>query len=411
MECVHCGRILPVRDGVLHVASREEDPAIDRERRAMLEIERTSTIDKPTDFSLPMLLSAQGPLRDAFLLLPYDNGSDYFRENEYFRNVGRCAEHFDFVMEAMGLPSGSRVLDVAADLTWSTARLARRGWRAVGIDINHHLCAAQVFREAGVDYAVVNVDMHAPAFADGVFDGITAFNALHHTHRLEELVANLTRSLRPGGRLGFVEPYWVFDHTRAEFGVSEIEAGINENVYRLEEWHRVFANAGLDMVRFVVARAFDAVYEKRDAGAPPRALSLDEARQDLFAAHYTVRFTAPACVPGAVRPGESLEIPITVHNRSVAGWASESQVPVVASYHLHRRSPSISGGGTLVTFDNVRTELPGRLDPGADVDVRLRVEAPLEPGDYLVEIDLVHEGMTWFAERGGTTAVVSMRVE
>ena len=40
----------------------------------------------------------------------------------------------------------------------------------------------------------------------------------------------------------------------------------------------------------------------------------------------------------------------------------------------------------------------------------LQVTAPDRPGDYELEVDLVHEGITWFADRGGKTATVALRV-
>ena len=263
LTCRVCGHVAPVRDGVLHLRSGDEDPAIERERRAVLELEAAAPPAKPTDFSMPRLLDAPGPLRTAFLSLPYDDGSAFFRESEYFRNVSQFAATFDAVLAWLALPPGSRLLDVGADLTWSTARLVGRGCRAVAIDINHHLAAARLFREQGLAFAAVNVDMHAPAFADGAFDGVTAFNALHHTHRLDALVANLSRVLRPGGRLGFIEPYWIDEQNRATFGVSQIEAGINENIYRLEEWHQTFVNHGLELVVAAAGPSFHGVYEKR----------------------------------------------------------------------------------------------------------------------------------------------------
>lgn len=244
---------------MVHLATGAEDAAIERERRAVWELEASTPATAPTDFSMTRLLGGPCPLRTAFLALPYDDGSAFFRDNEYFRNVSQFAATFDAVVDRLGLPAGSRILDVGADLTWSSGRLARRGWRPVAIDINHHLAAAQVFRDLGLSFPAVNADMHAPVFADGAFDGVTAFNALHHTHRLEPLVANLARVLRPGGRLGFIEPYWFHEQTRAGFGASQIEAGINENVYRLEEWHRALVGHGLEPVAWMAGASFHGV--------------------------------------------------------------------------------------------------------------------------------------------------------
>ena len=57
---------------------------------------------RPTDFSLASLLADRGPLLDAFASLPYDDGSPYFRENEYFQNVSRFADVFDYAVGQLG---------------------------------------------------------------------------------------------------------------------------------------------------------------------------------------------------------------------------------------------------------------------------------------------------------------------
>lgn len=408
VACRSCGRRLPIVDGVLHVTSGDEDPAIGKERAAVLDIDRAAVPSSATDFVFADLLQTDGPLRKAFVSLPYDDGSAFFRDNEYFRNVSGFADSFDFVVNRLELPAGSRVLDVGADLTWSTSRLAERGWRPVGIDINHHLVAAQVLRPLRGPYAVVTVDMHAPAFADGVFDAVTAFNALHHTHRIEALIGNLSRVLRPGGRLGFIEPYWVHEYTRDAFGVSQIEMGINENTHRLEEWHHILVNAGLEPIAFNAGTSFDALYEKRSAGAPRRLPTVAEAHADLFASYYRSEVTAAPVIAASVSRGSVIALPLVVHNRSIGGWCSESQLPVLASYHLYK--VEAAGGRRLERFDNVRTALPGTLESGATTEMPLRIDAPIEPGDYLLEVDLVHEGVSWFAERGGKTATIAMRV-
>jgi SAM-dependent methyltransferase len=404
--CRGCGHAVAVRDGIPHVRVGDEDIAITREREAVAQMEAAPLL-RPTDFSLASLLADRGALLDAFASLPYNDGSDFYRENEYFQNVSGFAGVFDYVLTQLGPSSGGRALDVGADLTWSTARLAARGWRAVGIDINQHLAASQALRRRGPAYAVVNMDMHLPAFREGVFDAITAFNALHHTHRLEALIGTLAASLRPGGRLAVVEPYWYVEAVRQAFGAAQIEAGINENVYRLEEWHRWFVQAGLELETFMISHSLNAVYVKRPAGERPRTLSLAAAEAELFARHYDVAFVAPAELPGTVPTGAVFDLPVTVVNRGQAGWATEGQVPVFASYHLYRRD---GGTRTVAAFDNQRTALGPYLPPGDRRLIRLRVTAPPTPGEYELEIDLVHEARCWFAEKGGTPATVRLHV-
>lgn len=394
LACEGCGHASALRGRVLYVSGPDEDAAVRREREAVLAIE---TGDVPDDvFTLEALLADRGPLRQAFVSLPYGDGTSTFERYEYFRNVRRFAPVFDYVVDRLGVPSGGRVLDVGADLTWSTSRLAARGWRPVGIDINHHLDAADVLRAHGPDYHVVNVDMHLPAFADGAFDGVTAFNALHHTHRLEPLLANLARVVRPGGRIGIVEPYWVFEANRAAFGCDQIEAGINENVYRLEEWHRWLVQAGFELVTYMISHSFNAVYERR---TPARRLSLDEARDELFRDHVAVMLAPPPGLPGAVPAGATIQVPVTIENRSArVGWSGEGQMPALVSYHMLRRGPG--GEETMVRFDHARTPLPGFVPPGGRTQVWVPVEVPDVPGDYVAAFDVVYEGQYWWADRG-----------
>ena len=391
---------------MVHIASADEDPAVKQEREAVQAIER-KPFTTETDFTLEDVVASTGELRDALLSLPYGNGSSYFQKPGYFVNVQGFARTFDFIAGRLGGPPGGRLLDIGADLTWSTARLAARGWRPVGTDINHHLPASAVFQRHGPAYAVANVDMHVPAFGDEVFDVVTAFNALHHTHRLPDLVANIARVLKPGGKLGFVEPYWYHEAVRDAFGRDEIDGGINENVHSLEEWHQTLVNAGLELVVFLISHSYNAIYRKQSVGAVRRTINIDEAREELFARHYYVRFLAPPVIPGLVPANQTIHVPVIVLNEAQAGWSSEGQIPVFLSYHLHR----VDGDGTtLVAFDNPRTPLPGYLEPASETEVILPIGTPAEPGEYVATVDLVHEARCWFFEKGGSTAGIRFRV-
>jgi len=403
--CRSCCASLPIHEGVVRIQSGTEDEAVGRERQAVLDIERTtSDVDS---FTLEELLADGGELREALLSLPYGNESWRFRREGYFTNVRKFAPEFDYVVRQLNLPVGASVLDVGADLTWSTARLAACGWRAVATDINHHLPAAAHFRRGGIAYATVNVDMHAPAFADGAFDAVTAFNALHHTHRLSDLTENLARVLRPGGKLAFVEPFCRSEQERQDFGRAQIDLGINENVHLLEEWHDAFARVGLQRQTCLLTTAFSGVYEKPLAGPRPPFSSLDAARDDFFSGFYDASMQAPASLPKPSPPGEILHVPVVVENRSDVAWSSLGSLPVFLSYHLHRLS---GGDSELVVFDNPRAALPGFVEPGRRVEVSLPIEVPQQPGDYVAVIDLVEESRTWFADQGTPTAAFRFQV-
>jgi hypothetical protein len=65
--------------------------------------------------------------------------------------------------------------------------------------------------------------------------------------------------------------------------------------------------------------------------------------------------------------------------------------------------------GNAKLEDN-RAVLSADLPPGGETQMTLIVNAPRTPGDYTLEIDMVHEGVTWFSERGARPLRLSVRV-
>jgi hypothetical protein len=68
-------------------------------------------------------------------------------------------------------------------------------------------------------------------------------------------------------------------------------------------------------------------------------------------------------------------------------------------------------GRRVVNELDSRIALPHDLKPGEILELVLPVTAPLEPGQYIVEIDMVHEGVTWFYQQGSSTLQWKVKVE
>jgi hypothetical protein len=51
------------------------------------------------------------------------------------------------------------------------------------------------------------------------------------------------------------------------------------------------------------------------------------------------------------------------------------------------------------------------LPPGGEVEMTLTVNAPQTPGEYTLQVDMVHEGVTWFKEKGGRPLELRVRVQ
>jgi hypothetical protein len=59
--------------------------------------------------------------------------------------------------------------------------------------------------------------------------------------------------------------------------------------------------------------------------------------------------------------------------------------------------------GDSVVNDDGRAALSNDVVPGGIVTMPLTINAPRRPGEYLLEVDMVQEGASWFALKGSQT--------
>jgi hypothetical protein len=88
-------------------------------------------------------------------------------------------------------------------------------------------------------------------------------------------------------------------------------------------------------------------------------------------------------------------------------WRGGRGGPNALNLAYHWLAP---GGPTLV-FDGRRTPLPGRVAAGESVSLEASIGVPVKPGDYVLELDLVQEGVAWFGSRGSRTVRALVRAE
>jgi hypothetical protein len=96
--------------------------------------------------------------------------------------------------------------------------------------------------------------------------------------------------------------------------------------------------------------------------------------------------------PVRMGPGERRAVHVRFTNRGTETWPWDSELgpPVRASYRLR------NSRGTVVVGDGPRTSFPCDVGSGESCIVPLDVVAPVVPGDYRLEPDVVNEGVRWF---------------
>jgi hypothetical protein len=122
------------------------------------------------------------------------------------------------------------------------------------------------------------------------------------------------------------------------------------------------------------------------ASTPENFVRIGSARARFKPAIKTIR----------ARPGENIDIEVEVQNVSSETFPAGEGI-FGLSYHL-------------LEHDNPRAWLSRSLAPKEKCVVRLAVTAPLKPGKYEIEIDLVWEGVMWFKDVGNPTAMIELSV-
>ena len=151
-----------------------------------------------------------------------------------------------------------------------------------------------------------------------------------------------------------------------------------------------------------------AIYAER--GAPhalrtPRAINPNESAPPMrMQGPYDVEFLSydgAATAP----PGVTLLAGVAFRNGGWRPWSStHPDAPVFLSYHWLDRH------GAIVVDDGLRTPLPHAVAPGETCTMSCRIETPERSGSYLLALDLVEEGVTWFSRAGARVMKIPFAV-
>ena len=114
-------------------------------------------------------------------------------------------------------------------------------------------------------------------------------------------------------------------------------------------------------------------------------------------------------VPARVAAKARVKIRVAVRNTGNAVWLARERG--LSPLQLSAANHWLDSSGNPVINDDGRGALPRDLRPGEEAEITFDVNAPQRPGDYLLEIDMLQEGASWFALKGSRTLRVAVRVE
>ena len=164
----------------------------------------------------------------------------------------------------------------------------------------------------------------------------------------------------------------------------------------IREFVRVLAPGGL--------LVFQIPSEESDAASPDtpglRSAASGPLAADSFRARILVEPT-----PATVAAGRSFPVRITVQNLGRGRWPAAGDPGQVTLGNQWRRMDA-----SLLVRDDARVPLSRDLGPRDDLDLVITPTAPPEPGAYLLDFDMVEEGVCWFGERESEVARVPIVV-
>jgi tRNA (mo5U34)-methyltransferase len=102
--------------------------------------------------------------------------------------------------------------------------------------------------------------------------------------------------------------------------------------------------------------------------------------------------------PAVLRPGEKIAGKLRATNSGHARWPAVGEpatkgIVRLGAHLLHANEEELN-------WDGGRSILPRDLAPGATAELEFVFRAPEQPGDYIIEFDMVAEHVTWFEDFG-----------
>lgn len=106
---------------------------------------------------------------------------------------------------------------------------------------------------------------------------------------------------------------------------------------------------------------------------------------------------------------ESQNVTVRLKNTSQVSWLSEEDSDGKIQINLGYRW--LRNNGFVFKAGDERSPIPYTLDPGQGVELTLNIKAPEFGGDYLLELDMVQEGVCWFKEKGNRSKPIPVEVD
>jgi hypothetical protein len=115
-----------------------------------------------------------------------------------------------------------------------------------------------------------------------------------------------------------------------------------------------------------------------------------------------------ANAPASLVAGGRVRLDVLVRNTGAADWPAVGDEAGRGAVVLRDRW--LKTNGSVVNDEDASSRIPFDMEPGDTAGLSLNVNAPNEPGEYVLELDVVQEGVARFGARGSQTFRANVKV-
>jgi ubiquinone/menaquinone biosynthesis C-methylase UbiE len=154
------------------------------------------------------------------------------------------------LLKSVGLPAGSRCLEIGTGLGWGTVGLLRKQASLTIVTTDYEdaiLRRARTFiqdEQPGARVGYARADAKALPFTSDRFDFVLSLYVLHHAMGYRAALVEIARVLKPGGSL------LIIDLMRPEF-LPQLPASVApEGILTRTEWQELFRSCGFGIAHW-----------------------------------------------------------------------------------------------------------------------------------------------------------------
>jgi ubiquinone/menaquinone biosynthesis C-methylase UbiE len=345
---------------------------------------------------------------------------------------------FTQILQGLSVVPGLTVLDFGAGSCWASRFLTQLGCEVIALDVSstalkigQELYKKQPIIGKRPEPQFIQFDGRKIELPSGSVDRIICLDALHHVPNLKQVLREMARVLKEGGIAAFSEPgpnhsrspksqhemrlYGILENdidlpeiwdTARKVGFTDLKLSVfNPNLFLLSieefkeylERGQSYERYAEETRRYVEQHSIFFLYKGNPA--PP-----DSRQHRGLLARLEVNLKSTR-----IERGQNIMARVKIANIGSAVWlpTSAPKGPVNLGTHL------LTSNGKLINLDYSRHSITGGAGrpilPGESILLDIIIPPP-NPGEYILEFDLVSEGVCWFGQYGSETVRIPIEV-